>query len=159
MLEEVCFAAPLAGRQPWEIIMSLVAKLQELRRHGGPARTQGLSDAVIERLGSKYPEIGEAIDAAVKLHAQLRAEFPELLALDEAAQLASVQADFVNFYPEDAVNPYVALAARGPWVITLKGAVVHDSGGYGMLGFGHTPKAVMEALARPQVMANIMSPS
>jgi acetylornithine/succinyldiaminopimelate/putrescine aminotransferase len=57
------------------------------------------------------------------------------------------------------VNPYVALAARGPWVITLKGAVVHDSGGYGMLGFGHTPKAVLEALARPQVMANIMSPS
>jgi acetylornithine/succinyldiaminopimelate/putrescine aminotransferase len=28
-----------------------------------------------------------------------------------------------------------------------------------MLGFGHTPKAVMEALARPQVMANVMTPS
>jgi acetylornithine/succinyldiaminopimelate/putrescine aminotransferase len=139
--------------------MSLIVKLKELRQYGGAARTQGLPDAFVERLATKYPEIGEAIDAAVQLHAQLRTEFPELLALDESEQLASVQADFVNFYPEDAVNPYVALAARGPWVITLKGAVVHDSGGYGMLGFGHTPKAVLEALARPQVMANIMSPS
>ncbi len=139
--------------------MSLIAKLKELRQYGGAVRTSGLPDAVVERLATKYPEIGEAVDAAVQLHAQLRAEFPELLALDESGQLAAVQADFVNFYPEDAVNPYVALAARGPWVITLKGAVVHDSGGYGMLGFGHTPKAVLEALARPQVMANIMSPS
>jgi acetylornithine/succinyldiaminopimelate/putrescine aminotransferase len=146
-------------RRPLENTMSLVAKLEKLRRHGGAARTKGLSDAVVERLGSKYPELGEAIDAAVELHAQLSTEFPELLALDESEQLARVQADFVNFYPEDAVNPYVALAARGPWVITLKGAVVHDSGGYGMLGFGHTPKAVLAALARPQVMANIMSPS
>jgi acetylornithine/succinyldiaminopimelate/putrescine aminotransferase len=37
--------------------------------------------------------------------------------------------------------------------------VLHESGGYGMLGFGHTPQAVMEAMARPQVMANIMTPS
>ncbi|HZP65372.1 MAG TPA: aminotransferase class III-fold pyridoxal phosphate-dependent enzyme, partial [Rudaea sp.] len=78
---------------------------------------------------------------------------------DETAQMARVQADFVNFYPEDAVNPYVALAARGPWLVTLKGAVVHDSGGYGMLGSGHAPRAVLEALARPHVMANIMTPS
>ena len=70
-----------------------------------------------------------------------------------------MQAGFVNFYPEDAVNPYVALAARGPWVVTLKGAVLHDSGGYGMLGFGHTPEAVLDAMARPQAMANIMTPS
>ena len=61
--------------------------------------------------------------------------------------------------PTTRVNPYVALAARGPWVVTLKGAVVHDTGGYGMLGFGHTPKAVLDALARPQVMANVMTPS
>ena len=57
------------------------------------------------------------------------------------------------------MNPYVALAARGPWIVTLKGAVVHDSGGYGMLGLGHAPKAVIEAMAKPQVMANIMTPN
>src|SRR5690606_33400013 len=44
-------------------------------------------------------------------------------------------------------------------IVTLKGAVLHDSGGYGMLGFGHAPGPVLEALARPQAMANIMTPS
>jgi glutamate-1-semialdehyde aminotransferase len=67
-----------------------------------------------------------------------------LLDLDEDAQMREVQAGFVNFYAEDAVNPYVALAARGPWVVTLKGAVLHDNGGYGMLGFGHAPEHVIE---------------
>ncbi|MEO6065266.1 MAG: aminotransferase class III-fold pyridoxal phosphate-dependent enzyme, partial [Lysobacterales bacterium] len=43
--------------------------------------------------------------------------------------------------------------------VTAKGAVVYDCGGYGMLGFGHNPPAVLEALARPQVMANVMTPS
>ena len=83
----------------------------------------------------------------------------DVLRMDEAEQISTAQADFVNFYPEDGVNPYVALAARGPWVVTLKGAVIYDAGGYGMLPFGHTPKGVLEALARPQVMANVMTPS
>src|SRR5262249_2773637 len=98
-------------------------------------------------------------DEAVAAHRQLREEFDDLLKLDETEQLARVQHDFVNFYADDAVNPYVALTARGPWVVTLKGAVVHDSGGYGMLGFGHAPKAVLAAMAKPQVMANVMTPS
>ena len=139
--------------------MSLVAKLESLRRTGGKARTAGLPDALVEKFGAQYPELGEAIDEAVKMHAQLRREFPELLEADETTQMARVQADFVNFYADDAVNPYIALTARGPWVVTLKGAVIHDSGGYGMLGLGHTPKAVLEALGRPQVMANVMTPS
>jgi acetylornithine/succinyldiaminopimelate/putrescine aminotransferase len=42
-------------------------------------------------------------------------------------------------------------------VVTLKGAVLHDSGGYGMLGFGHTPESIIAAMAKPQVMANIMT--
>jgi acetylornithine/succinyldiaminopimelate/putrescine aminotransferase len=70
-----------------------------------------------------------------------------------------VQGDFINFYPDDGINPYVALAARGPWIVTLKGAVINDTGGYGMLGFGHAPKPVLDALARPQVMANVMTPN
>jgi len=139
--------------------MSLIAKLDEMRRYGGAVRTAGLPDAVIERFAPNYPELGEAVDAAYALHQQLRQEFPELLKLDENEQMRQVQADFVNFYAEDAVNPYVALAGRGPWVITLKGAVVHDSGGYGMLGFGHAPKAAVDAIAQKQVMANVMTPS
>src|SRR5690606_24666696 len=68
-------------------------------------------------------------------------------------------AGFVNFYPQDGVNPYVALAARGPWIVTLKGAVLYDTGGYGMLGFGHAPAKVLEAMSKPQALANIMTPS
>ncbi len=139
--------------------MSIITQLNELRSCAGTVRTHGLPDAVIERLAPHYPELGEAVDEALALHRQLRVEFPELLKLDENEQLAQVQADFVNFYADDAVNPYVALAARGSWVVTLKGAVVHDSGGYGMLGFGHAPKSVIAAMAKPQVMANVMTPS
>src|SRR3546814_3455305 len=53
----------------------------------------------------------------------------------------------------------VALAARGPWLVTLKGAVLYDTGGYGMLGFGHAPQAILDAMAKPQALANIMTPS
>jgi acetylornithine/succinyldiaminopimelate/putrescine aminotransferase len=138
---------------------SLIAKLDEMRSHGGAIRTHGLPDTVIERLASNYPELVEAVNTAHAQFEKLRAEFPELLQLDENEQVQQVQADFINFYAEDAKNPFVAIAGRGPWVVTLKGAVVHDSGGYGMLGSGHAPQAVIEAMARPHVMANIMTPS
>ena len=63
--------------------------------------------------------------------------------------MAVTREGIVNFYPEDAVNPYVALAARGPWIVTSKGAVLHDSGGYGMLGLGHAPERRPRRLAQP----------
>ena len=138
---------------------ALVTKLKEMREFGGALRTTGLSDAQIESASAQHPELVETIEAGYAAHLALRSTLCDVLRMDEAAQIAAVQADFINFYPEDGVNPYVALAARGPWVVTLKGAVVYDAGGYGMLPFGHTPKAVLEALARPQVMANVMTPS
>ena len=67
-------------------------------------------------------------------------EYPDILAMDEENQLATVQDDFINFYKTDAINPYVSLAARGPWIISLKGAVLYDCGGYGMLGFRSHPR-------------------
>jgi acetylornithine/succinyldiaminopimelate/putrescine aminotransferase len=139
--------------------MNLIDTLKPLRSHAGQVRTAGLDDATLLDLAGRYPDLVEAVDAAVAQHAAIAAEFGDLLDLDEQAQIDAVQAGFVNFYPDDAVNPYVAIAARGPWVVTLKGAVIHDSGGYGMLGFGHTPKAILEAMAKPQVLANIMTPS
>ena len=136
-----------------------VALLAPLRARGGQRRTSGLDDATIERFAASHPELREAIEAAAREFTAIEGEVADLLDLDENAQIAAVQAGFVNFYAEDAVNPYVALVARGPWVVTLKGAVLHDSGGYGMLGFGHAPAKVIEAMAKPQVMANIMTPS
>jgi acetylornithine/succinyldiaminopimelate/putrescine aminotransferase len=142
-----------------EVAMNVTAKLAPLRAHAGQRRTIGLDDATLERFAARHPALAEAIDAAAAEYVRVREEFPELLDLDEDAQVQTVQGGYINFYPDDAVNPYVALAARGPWLVTLKGAVQYDTGGYGMLGFGHTPQAVIDAMSRTQVMANIMTPN
>ena len=139
--------------------MNVIEILKPLRSHSGSVRTTGLDDATLLELAGKFPELTEAAKAAVAQHAAFKAEFGDLIDLDEQAQIDAVQGGLMNFYADDAVNPYVAIAARGPWVITLKGRVLHDSGGYGMLGFGHTPANVLETMAKPQVMANVMSPS
>ena len=133
--------------------------LHALRAASGPAKTTGLSDDLILQFLESDPTLGQAIDAAVTAQAALAAARPELLAMAEADLIDHVQDGFVNFYAKDAVNPYVALAAKGPWVVTVYGAVVHDSGGYGMLGFGHEPQPVMDAMNRSHVMANIMTPN
>ncbi|KFN46524.1 hypothetical protein N790_08580 [Arenimonas malthae CC-JY-1] len=139
--------------------MNVIEILKPLRSHAGTVRTRGLDDATLTRLAARFPELVAAAQAAAEQYHAIRGEFADLLDLDEQAQMDAVQSGFVNFYAGDNVNPYVALAARGPWVVTLKGAVLHDSGGYGMLGFGHTPEAVLATMAKPQVMANIMTPS
>jgi acetylornithine/succinyldiaminopimelate/putrescine aminotransferase len=136
----------------------LLAPLAPLRARKGMRRTVGLDDAVLAKFADDA-DLRDAIAAAASEYARLADEFADLLDQDEDAQAAAAQSGYVNFYPDDAVNPYVALAARGPWIVTLKGAVLHDSGGYGMLGFGHAPADVIEAMARPQAMANIMTPS
>ncbi|GAB3344604.1 aminotransferase class III-fold pyridoxal phosphate-dependent enzyme [Marilutibacter aestuarii] len=139
--------------------MAVTDTLAPLRAHAGSRRTVGLDDATLLRFAERHPALVEAVEAAAAEYARIKGEFADLLDLDEDAQARAVQAGYINFYPDDAVNPYVALAARGPWIVTLKGAVLHDSGGYGMLGFGHAPEAVIEAMARPQAMANIMTPN
>ncbi len=139
--------------------MKLIEKLAVLRNAGGKARTTGLSDATIERFAARFPELATAIDDAHARFAQIQADFPDIVAMDETAQMLAVQEGFVNFYADDNVNPYLAIAGRGPWLITLKGAVIHDSGGYGMLGFGHAPDSVLKAMSQPHVMANVMTPS
>ena len=140
--------------------MKSIDMLRELREQGGKVRTQGLDDATIERFaGQQGADLAGAIADAHAAFTQLKSQSPEVLGLDEDAQLHALQSGFVNFYPDDAVCPFVPLAARGAWIVTLKGAVLYDCGGYGMLGFGHNPPAVLKALAKPQVMANVMTPS
>ena len=82
-----------------------------------------------------------------------------LLQAPEAELVTGMSVDFENFYEDHALQPYVPLAALGPWVITTHGALVHDSGGYGMVGLGQNPISVLEAVSKPQVMANIMTAS
>ena len=49
--------------------------------------------------------------------------------------------------------------AQGPWIITSHGAVIHDNGGYGMLGSGHGPKDIVSSMSKNWVMANVMTAS
>src|SRR5690606_21881099 len=135
------------------------AALAPLRARKGKRRTPGLDDATVARFAAGHPELVAAIEAAAAAFARVESDFADLLDLDEDAQIEAIQAGFVNFYPQDGVNPYVALTARGPWIVTLKGAVLYDTGGYGMLGFGHAPEPVIEAMSRAQALANIMTPS
>nr|MBA3486412.1 aminotransferase class III-fold pyridoxal phosphate-dependent enzyme [Lysobacter sp.] len=138
--------------------MHLIDLLKPLRAHAGTRHTPGLDDTTLARFAD-YPELIEAVEAARAEYELIKGEIADLIELDEDAQVRAVQAGYINFYSDDAVNPYIALVARGPWIVTLKGAVLHDSGGYGMLGFGHAPATVIAAMAKPQAMANIMTPS
>ena len=139
--------------------MTIFERLNEMRGHGGPARTRGLTDDQITAFASEDPRVEQAVADAHEAFTQLLADEPELLALDEVGQAAKIQDGYVNFYAADAVNPYVSLAAAGPWLVTMKGAVVYDAGGYGMIGAGHAPPDVLAAMSRKHVMANIMTPN
>ncbi len=138
--------------------MSVLDKLFTLRQIGGKPLTTGLSDDIILRFAEMDTRLEQAVDDALGVIECWQAAYPELIRADEAEQKDALQAAYVNFYADDAVNPYVALAGRGPWIITAKGAVLHDSGGYGMLGFGHAPDKILQAMAQPHVMANVMTP-
>lgn len=137
--------------------MALLKKLQEIREFTGKAETVGLEDNLIEELASEHPDLVAAIEQAHSYFQDLKVEFAELLRLDETDLIRKIQSGYVNFYDDASVNPYVALAAKGPWLVTCHGAVLHDSGGYGMLGFGHSPSSVLKAMNQEQVMANVMT--
>jgi acetylornithine/succinyldiaminopimelate/putrescine aminotransferase len=139
--------------------MGILSKLEVLRSIGGKPLTTGLADDIIERFARHDRRLEQAVDDALGVVECWKAAYPELIKADEADQKDALQAGFVNFYADDAVNPYVALSGRGPWIITAKGAVLHDSGGYGMLGFGHAPDNILQVMAQPHVMANVMTPS
>jgi acetylornithine/succinyldiaminopimelate/putrescine aminotransferase len=138
---------------------SIIELLGKMREHGGDSKTTGLPDEVILRFSELDPHLPKAVQAASEAFHTLLMEEHELLDMDEDRQIHEIQKGFVNFYADDVIKPYVSLAGRGAWIVTLKGAVLHDSGGYGMLGLGHAPPAVLEAMNRNQVMANVMTPS
>ena len=134
--------------------------LHTLRDRQGARGTPGLPDRVVLDFAAKDPSVGRAVEEAVERLEALISELGEDEVLrDEADLVMALQSGFVNFYAAPTVNPYVALAARGPWIVTSHGALLHDNGGYGMLGAGHGPDDVLDAMSKNHVMANVMTPS
>lgn len=136
-----------------------IGTLNAIRDFAGPRQTVGLDDATVARFIELDPTLVAAIEDAHRVHNGLKEHFSDLLSGDESAAAAALQTDFVNFYPANTVNPYISMAAAGPWIVTSHGAVLHDNGGYGMLGAGHSPRQVMNIMGDTHVMANIMTPS
>lgn len=140
--------------------MTLHDDLQYLYEFNGARRqTPGLPRDTVARHAVADPRLEKAVKAARALHDRVVVDHAAILKLDEKQQIDFLLDGFVNFYNEETINPYVPLAADGPWIVTSCGAVVFDAGGYGMLGQGHNPAVVLDALAQPQVMANIMTAS
>ena len=137
-----------------------LALLHEIRSVVGEIDTPGLTDNEIISFSESDASLGRAIEEAHARHREMVIEYPELyVGSNETTLITELQDGFVNFYNPATVNPYVALAARGPWIITSHGAVVHDNGGYGMLGAGHGPDQVIESMSDNWVMANVMTAS
>ena len=137
--------------------MEHLNKLREMRDNTGEAKTTGLSDDVIDRFLAKDKKLKLAIEEAYSQFQEIKKADPDLLKKNELEQIEDIQTGIINFYPENQMNPYITAGARGPWIVTLHGAVVHDSGGYGMLGLGHSPQALLDVMAAPHVMANVMT--
>ncbi len=133
--------------------------LHDLRSRSGQPTTRGLPDDAVASLLPHHPDLGEAIAQAGRAREELAADQESWFRMPEAEACRGVQGSVLNFYPQQGINPYLPLAAKGPWIVTTHGAVVHDSGGYGMLGLGHAPDAVLAAMGQPWVMANVMTPS
>ncbi len=115
-----------------------LSSLTEIRSRTGQAQTNGLKDSVISYFLGTDPSLSRAIEEATENFQSLIDDMgDDLFSMNEGDLVAHLQSDYVNFYSADTVNPYVAIAARGPWIVTSHGAVLHDNGGYGMLGMGH----------------------
>ena len=73
--------------------------------------------------------------------------------------ISQIQSGYSNFYAKESIQPWIPVAATGPWILTSEDKIIYDTGGYGMLGFGHNNKQILDALSQEQVMANIMTPN
>ena len=106
------------------IMSDVLAQLAEIRNNTGNKKTVGLKDEIITRFSSKDQNLIRAISEASEVHKQHLDEFgEEYMMMDESDLITHLQSDYVNFYAPATVNPYVAIAARGPWIVTSHGAV------------------------------------
>lgn len=133
--------------------------LGKIRAEAGPALTKGLGDSVVAKFIADDKNLQRAVKDAVEAWNVLSPEDKAELKKPEGEIICSLQEGILNFYAAHGVNPYLPLAAQGPWIVTAYGSVVYEVGGYGMLGWGHNPDFVGGVLSARQVMANVMTPS
>ena len=142
------------------VMVGSLQALYEIRSSTGKAETDGLPDSIISEFLQIDPSLSRAIEeASVNFQSLINEMGENLLSMNEGELTSLLQSDYVNFYSAPTVNPYVAISARGPWIVTSHGAVIHDNGGYGMLGMGHGPDDVIHSMQQNWVMANVMTPS
>tara|TARA_E500000081_G_scaffold153496_1_gene187952 strand:+ start:389 stop:1915 length:1527 start_codon:yes stop_codon:yes gene_type:complete len=135
-------------------------KLEDIRKNSGESDTAGLTNSEIYNFLSLDSSLKEAINQAHDYHLHLRETLGnQILMKTETSLVEYLQKGFVNFYAPATINPYVAISAQGPWIITSHGAVIHDNGGYGMLGSGHGPEEIVSSMSKNWVMANVMTAS
>jgi len=161
LVRSACRSAFSAHAAPARHASQVASLLAQLRAKTASAArvTTGLSLESLEKfsndklLVSALTEANQNVDKLISQHGS------SAVVKDELDVMTSVQSGYVNFYDPSSIMPYVAVAARGPWVVSLHGAVTHDNGGYGMLGFGHNAEFLMPAVGGARVMANVMTPS
>lgn len=135
------------------------ATLEFIRSNTGTPLTTGLDSKTIADFLEVDASLRQCLNEARSYFDKALAEYPEILKLDEQVAILKLQEDIISFYPDDQANPYIPLHGVGPWIVTLYGAIIHDSGGYGMLGLGHLPQKVLDTMAKPYVIANVMTAS
>lgn len=140
-------------------IQSYLDILKRIKNAQKNPLTTGLEDNVILSFLNKDKSLRKAVKDASLAFEWLKEIDPDFIQKNEKSGITFLQQDIENFYPTDSIQPYIPLTAAGPWIVTTCGAVVYDTGGYGMLGLGHSPESVIKALAQEQVMANIMTAS
>jgi len=139
---------------------SSFSKLEDIRKNSGKSDTSGLLDSEISKFLSLDSNLAISIDQAYEFHLSLRKDLGlDTLMKSESSLIKDLQSGFINFYALATVNQYIAIAAKGPWIVTSHGAIIHDNGGYGMLGLGHGPDLIIESMSKNWVMANVMTPS
>ncbi|RMD84267.1 MAG: aminotransferase class III-fold pyridoxal phosphate-dependent enzyme [Candidatus Dadabacteria bacterium] len=139
--------------------MSLQEKLEKLKEASGRPFTEGLEESWIAKFEKIDTNLVDAVEGALFAWSNLQDEEKELLKEDESKVIRICQEGILNFYSVDSVSPYIPIYAKGPWIVTAYGSVVYDTGGYGMLGFGHNPDVTKDISASGRVMANVMTPS
>jgi len=141
-------------------VRAALDNLQKIRENSGVMDTKGLPDKIIEQFCHLDSKLIIAIEEGRSYQRELEATIgSSMMKMEESELVVKLQSDYVNFYAPATINPYVALSAKGPWIITTHGAVIHDNGGYGMLGVGHGPDEIIDTMSKNWVMANVMTPS